>query len=65
MNKNSIKIIEVLSNNRLYFNQIAKLTNIKSKNNLVKNLSLMVKTGIPVSGHVLFYAKYLDNFGGY
>ncbi len=43
LNKNSFKIIEVLSKGRLYFNQISELTGIKSKNNLLKNLDLMVK----------------------
>lgn len=46
LNKNVIKIIEALSKGSLYFNQISELTGIKSKNNLLKNLSLMVKLNI-------------------
>ena len=33
LNKNVIKTIEVLIDDRLYFNQISELTGIKSKNN--------------------------------
>ena len=46
LNKNVIKIIEVLKAGKLYFNQISELTNIKSKNNLLKNLNLMVQMKI-------------------
>lgn len=46
LNKNVIKIIEVLRKDRLYFNQISELTHIKSKNNLLKNLNLMVQMKI-------------------
>lgn len=46
LNKNVIKIISVLKKDRLYFNQISELTYIKSKNNLLKNLDLMVKLRI-------------------
>lgn len=45
LNKNVIKIIEVLKD-RLYFNQIHELTHIKSKNNLLKNLDLLVNLKI-------------------
>lgn len=41
LNKNIIKILEVLKKERLYFNQISELANIKSKNNLLKNLNIM------------------------
>ncbi|MCK4521689.1 MAG: nucleotidyltransferase domain-containing protein [Nanoarchaeota archaeon] len=43
LNKNVIKITEVLSKGRLYFNQIFESTGIRSKNNLLKNLNLMVQ----------------------
>ena len=46
LNKNIIKILEVLRNNKLYFNQIYELTNIKSKNNLLKNLNIMTNLKI-------------------
>jgi len=42
-NKNILKIIEVLKDGRLYFNQIHELTKIKSKNNLVTNLNILVE----------------------
>jgi len=46
LNKNAIKIIEILNKNRLYFNQISELTHIKSKNNLLKNLDMLVQMKI-------------------
>lgn len=46
INKNVLKIIEVLGGERLYFSQISEKTGIKSRNNLVKNLNIMVKLGI-------------------
>lgn len=46
LNKNVIKIIDVLKKDRLYFNQIYELTHIKSKNNLLKNLNLLVNLKI-------------------
>jgi len=42
INKNIIKILEVLINNRFYLNQIYELSEIKSKNNLIKNLNILV-----------------------
>jgi predicted nucleotidyltransferase len=41
LNKNVIKILTVLKK-KCYFNQISELSGIKSKNNLLKNLDLMV-----------------------
>lgn len=46
LNKNVIKIIDVLKKDRLYFNQIYELTYIKSKNNLLKNLDNLVNLKI-------------------
>jgi DNA polymerase sigma len=46
INKNSLKIIEVLDSQRLYFNEIHEKTEIKSKNNILKNLTLLVKKEI-------------------
>ncbi len=48
LNKNVIKIIEALSKGRLYFSQISGMAGIKSKNNLLKNLNLMVNLKILV-----------------
>lgn len=45
-NKNALKIIEVLKEGRFYFNQIYEKTSIKSKNNLIKNLNLLLKFNI-------------------
>lgn len=39
INKNSIKIIEALIEGKAYFNEIYEKTEIKSKNNLSKNLN--------------------------
>jgi len=41
INKNALKIIEVLMGVRAYFNEIYEKTKIKSKNNLLKNLNLL------------------------
>jgi len=46
LNKNVIKILEVLRKDRLYFSQIYEKTRIKSKNNILKNLDVMVNFGI-------------------
>jgi len=40
-NRNSIKIIEVLSEGKVYFSEIYEKTGIKSRNNLLKNLNLL------------------------
>ncbi len=47
-NKNTLKITQVLmeAENKLYLNQIYELTKIKSKNNLVKNLNMLVNFNI-------------------
>jgi predicted nucleotidyltransferase len=41
INKNSIKIIEILKEGKAYFNEIYEKSGIKSKNNLLKNLNLL------------------------
>ena len=46
INKNIMKIMEVLINDRLYLNQIYELSKIKSKNNLIKNLEILVRNKI-------------------
>lgn len=46
INKNSIKIIEVLKERKAYFSEIYEKTGIKSKNNLLKNLNLLVSNKI-------------------
>jgi len=46
INKNTLKIIEFLKEGKAYFNEICEKTGIKSKNNLVKNLNLMVSNKI-------------------
>ena len=46
INKNSLKIIEVLKEGRTYFNEIYEKTGIKSKNNLIKNLNLLTINNI-------------------
>ena len=43
LNKNAMKIIDCLKNSeKMYFNEIYEKTCIKSRNNLLKNLNLMV-----------------------
>lgn len=44
INKNSIKIIEVLRDGRMYFNEIHEKVGIKSKNNLLKNLNALASS---------------------
>jgi len=46
INKNSIRIIEVLIEGKAYFSEIYEKTNIKSKNNLLKNLNLLASSNI-------------------
>ena len=46
INKNAIKIIEVLLEKKAYFNNIYEKTKIKSKNNLSKNLNLLTDNKI-------------------
>jgi len=46
INKNSLKIIEVLNEGELYFNEIYEKSKIKSKNNLLKNLKILVENKI-------------------
>lgn len=41
INKNSIRIIEILKEGKAYFNEIYEKSGIKSKNNLLKNLTLL------------------------
>ena len=46
VNKNVIKIIEVLTEGRAYLNEIYEKTGIKSKNNLLKNLNSITNNKI-------------------
>lgn len=46
INKNSIRLIEVLKEGKAYFNEIYEKTKIKSKNNLLKNLNLLASSNI-------------------
>jgi predicted nucleotidyltransferase len=46
INKNSIKIIDALKEGKAYFSEIYEKTGIKSKNNLLKNLNLLVSNKI-------------------
>lgn len=55
INKNSIKIIEVLKEGRAYFSEIYEKTKIKSKNNLLKNLQVLA------SGKILIKEKTKSN----
>jgi DNA-binding HxlR family transcriptional regulator len=46
VNKNVIKVIEVLAEGRAYLNEIYEKTGIKSKNNLLKNLNALTNNKI-------------------
>ena len=46
INKNSLKIVEALEEKELYFNELHEKTKIKSKNNLLKNLKVLVEKQI-------------------
>ena len=46
LNKNALKIIESLKEKMLYFSEIYEKTRIKSRNNLLKNLSQLVSAKI-------------------
>ncbi|MFH1209240.1 MAG: nucleotidyltransferase domain-containing protein [archaeon] len=46
INNNSLKIIEVLAEGKAYFSEIYEKAKIKSKNNLLKNLSLLTSSKI-------------------
>jgi len=48
VNKNVIKIIEILAERRTYLNEIYEKTGIKSKNNLLKNLNSLTNNKIIV-----------------
>lgn len=55
INKNSIRIVEVLRNEKMYFNQLHEKTKIKSKNNLLRNLKSLTEN------KVLFKEKNKSN----
>jgi predicted nucleotidyltransferase len=46
VNKNTLKILNVLLEGRLYFNQIYEKTKITSKNNLLKSLNILEENNI-------------------
>ena len=67
LNKNAVKILDVLSRESLYFNQICELTGIKSKNNLLKNLNLLVNSNVlkkQANKSNTFYSLNYDNAVG-
>ena len=43
INKNIVRIIELLQGGRLYFNELHELSGITSKNNLLKNLNILTE----------------------
>ena len=62
INKNSIKIIELLNEGRAYFSEIHKKTGIASKNNLLKNLSLLTANKIIVKEEKTANTYYSLNY---
>ena len=65
INKNSLRIIEVVSRDREYFNEIHKKTGIKSKNNLLKNIDVLVKNKVLIrdemKANTYFSLNYTNN----
>ena len=65
LNKNVLKILDVLSKGQLYFNQISELTKIKSKNNILKNLNILVDFKIlereTSKGNTFYKINYQNN----
>ena len=65
INKNSIKIIEVLRDGKLYFNEIYERTKIKSKNNLLKNLDVLTKNKVLIKeknkSNTYYFLNYSKN----
>jgi len=65
INKNSIKIIEILAERKAYFSEIYEKTKIKSKNNLLKNLNLLASNKILIKeerkSNTFYSINYLNN----
>jgi predicted nucleotidyltransferase len=61
-NKNVLKIIEVLVDGREYFNEIGNKTKIKSKNNLLSNLNLLVEHKILIKEENKLNTFYYLNY---
>ncbi len=66
INKNALKILEVIGRNKIYFNQIQELSKIKSKNNILKNLDNFVKLNIlkkeKNKSNTFYSINYENNF---
>ncbi|MBU0907101.1 MAG: nucleotidyltransferase domain-containing protein [Nanoarchaeota archaeon] len=65
INKNSLRIIEIVSGGREYFNEVHKKTGIKSKNNLLKNINVLVGSKILIKeemkANTYFSLNYANN----
>jgi len=62
VNRNAIKIIEVLADGRAYLNEIYEKTGIKSKNNLLKNLNSLTNNKILIKEENKSNTFYSLNF---
>src|SRR3989344_8365244 len=62
VNRNAIKIIEVLADGRAYLNEIYEKTGIKSKNNLLKNLNSLTNHKILIKEENRSNTFYSLNF---
>ena len=62
VNRNAIKIIEVLAEGRAYLNEIYEKTGIKSKNNLLKNLNSLTNNKILIKEENKSNTFYSLNF---
>ena len=62
VNRNVIKIIEVLADGRAYLNEIYEKTGIKSKNNLLKNLNSLTNNKILIKEENRSNTFYSLNF---
>ena len=65
INKNSIRIVEALNERKAYFSEIYKKTGIKSKNNLLKNLDLLVTNKVLIkeekTANTYYFLNYSNN----
>ena len=65
INKNSIRIVGALNERKAYFSEIYKKTGIKSKNNLLKNLDLLVTNKVLIkeekTANTYYFLNYSNN----
>jgi len=65
INKNSIRIIEVLMGGKLYFSEIYEKAGIKSKNNLLKNLKVLADNKLIIKEKTKSNTYYSLNYSSW